>query len=89
MPAWAFINELTRMTGCGILLDVNKVYVNSVNHQLDAQHFIAQIKQGKSAQGAKHASIAKPAARGTYAIVGNPTPDLLKIEKLLDRNIIW
>ncbi len=49
----------------------------------------AQIKQRKSAQGAKHVAIAKPTACGTYALVGNPTPDLLKIEKLLDRNIIW
>lgn len=49
----------------------------------------AQIKQRKSAQGAKYAAIAKPAVSGTYAVVGNPTSDLLKIEKLLDRNVIW
>lgn len=49
----------------------------------------AQIRQRKSAQGAKHAAIAKPAAHGTYAIVGHPSPDLLKIEKLLDQNVIW
>ena len=49
----------------------------------------AQIKQRKSAQDAKYAAIAKPAAHGTYAIVGNPTTDLLEIEKLLDHNVIW
>ena len=49
----------------------------------------AQIKQRKSAQGAKHVAIAKLAACGIYAIVGNPTPDLQHIEKLLDQNVIW
>lgn len=44
MPEWVFINELARMTGCGILLDVNNVYVNSVNHQCDAQQFLTQIE---------------------------------------------
>ncbi|MES2771204.1 MAG: DUF692 domain-containing protein [Pseudomonadota bacterium] len=30
-----FINEVLRRTGCGLLLDVNNVYVSCVNHQRD------------------------------------------------------
>ena len=35
-----FLNELARRSGCGILLDVNNLYVNQRNHGVDA---IAQI----------------------------------------------
>lgn len=30
-----FITEVVRRTGCGLLLDVNNVYVSSINHQRD------------------------------------------------------
>lgn len=36
----AFLSEVIRRTGCGLLLDVNNVYVSSVNHQRDPQAFI-------------------------------------------------
>ena len=35
-----FLVELARRTGCGLLLDVNNAYVNSVNVGLDAVAFI-------------------------------------------------
>ena len=35
-----FIAELVRRTGCGLLLDVNNVYVASTNHQRDARAYI-------------------------------------------------
>lgn len=38
-----FINELTKRSGCELLLDVNNVYVNSFNHGYDAQNFISQL----------------------------------------------
>lgn len=31
-----FIREVVQRTGCGLLLDVNNVYISSVNHQRDA-----------------------------------------------------
>jgi uncharacterized protein (UPF0276 family) len=31
-----FLNELARRSGCGILLDVNNLYVNQLNHGVDA-----------------------------------------------------
>ena len=36
MPEGEFIAELARRTGCGVLLDVNNLYVNQVNHGADA-----------------------------------------------------
>ena len=38
-----FITEVVRRTGCGLLLDVNNVYVSSVNHQRDPQATIRAL----------------------------------------------
>ena len=35
-----FIAEIVRRTGCGLLLDVNNVYVSSINQQWDPLHYI-------------------------------------------------
>ncbi|MGA7455940.1 MAG: DUF692 domain-containing protein [Methyloceanibacter sp.] len=35
-----FLREVVRRTGCGLLLDVNNVFVQSVNHGFDAMAFI-------------------------------------------------
>ena len=36
MPEGEFIAELARRSGCGVLLDVNNLYVNQMNHGADA-----------------------------------------------------
>jgi uncharacterized protein len=38
-----FISELLEQADCGMLLDVNNVYVNSVNHGFDPFEFILQL----------------------------------------------
>jgi uncharacterized protein (UPF0276 family) len=38
-----FIAQVCRRTGCDILLDVNNVYVNSVNHEFDPVAFIDSL----------------------------------------------
>jgi hypothetical protein len=43
MAEHEFIAELLRRSDCALLLDVNNVYVNSVNHGFDAQTFIDAI----------------------------------------------
>jgi uncharacterized protein (UPF0276 family) len=35
MPELEFVAEVARRSGCGILLDINNLYVNSVNHGFD------------------------------------------------------
>ena len=40
----AFLNELARRSGCGILLDVNNLYVNQCNHGDDAAAYIDAIE---------------------------------------------
>ncbi len=43
MPEWTFVAELARRSGCGLLLDVNNVYVNSVNHAFDPMEYLRAI----------------------------------------------
>ena len=38
-----FLARLARETGCGLLLDVNNVYVSSHNHGFDPEHYIRQL----------------------------------------------
>lgn len=43
MSEWAFLAELSRETGCYLLLDVNNVWVSSVNHGFDPLDFLRGI----------------------------------------------
>lgn len=43
MPEWEFLAAVARRTGCGVLLDVNNVYVSACNHGFDAWEFIRGI----------------------------------------------
>lgn len=43
MPEWDFLAALARRAGCGLLLDVNNVYVSAVNHGFDAATYLAAI----------------------------------------------
>ncbi|MDF3884217.1 MNIO family bufferin maturase [Cupriavidus basilensis] len=43
MPEAEFIAALTHSTGCGILLDVNNLYVNAVNNGIDPLAFLDAI----------------------------------------------
>ena len=59
-----FTNEVLKRADCDLMLDVNNVYVNSVNHRFDAQRFIR----------------AMPAQRIAYMHIAghyNEAPDLI------------
>ena len=43
MPEWEFLGRLAEDTGCGILLDVNNVYVSAFNHGFDAEAYIRKL----------------------------------------------
>jgi uncharacterized protein (UPF0276 family) len=45
IPEWEFIAALSKRSGCGILLDVNNIYVNAVNHGFDARTYLAAIAE--------------------------------------------
>ena len=43
MAEWEFVAALARRTGCGILLDVNNIYVSACNHGFCAQAYLAAM----------------------------------------------
>ncbi|POB00498.1 hypothetical protein C2134_01065 [Chromobacterium sinusclupearum] len=43
IPEWAFLSRLAQECGCGLLLDVNNVYVSGYNHGFDPAHYIRQL----------------------------------------------
>ena len=43
IPEWEFLAEVARRSGCAILLDVNNVYVNAMNHGFDARAYLAAM----------------------------------------------
>lgn len=46
LSEWDFVTETAQRSGCGILLDVNNVYVNAVNHGFEAQDFFDGVPAG-------------------------------------------
>ena len=50
MTEWEFISELLQRSGCELLLDVNNVYVSSVNHRFNPRDFIDGIPAAKVRQ---------------------------------------
>ncbi|WP_033035828.1 HvfB family MNIO-type RiPP peptide maturase [Pseudomonas sp. GM102] len=47
MDELTFTNAVLREADCDLLLDVNNVYVNSINHGFDPQTFLAGIDMGR------------------------------------------
>jgi uncharacterized protein (UPF0276 family) len=43
MPEWEFVAAVAARAGCRLLLDVNNVWVNAVNHGFDAQRYLEAI----------------------------------------------
>jgi uncharacterized protein (UPF0276 family) len=43
IPEWEFLAEVAKRTGCGILCDVNNIYVSAYNHGWRAQTYLAAL----------------------------------------------
>lgn len=50
MDEWDFLTELAEATDCGLLLDVNNVYVSSFNHDMNPQQFIESLPHERIVQ---------------------------------------
>ncbi|HEX2658737.1 MAG TPA: DUF692 domain-containing protein [Polyangia bacterium] len=50
LTEWEFLAALTERTGCGLLLDVNNVFVSAHNHGFDPRAFLAGIPVGRVGQ---------------------------------------
>lgn len=50
MTEWEFLSEVSRRTGCHLLLDVNNVFVSAHNHGFSAQDFLGGIPMDRVRQ---------------------------------------
>jgi hypothetical protein len=50
LTEWEFLSELCDATGCGLLLDVNNVYVSSYNHGFDPRQYVDGIPADRVVQ---------------------------------------
>lgn len=77
-----FISEVLEQSGCGLLLDINNVYVNSRNHDFDPYDFLKQIPIERTVQihvaGHIHAPEFKAVVDTHGEAIAQPVYDLLK-----------
>jgi uncharacterized protein (UPF0276 family) len=48
MPEWVFLSAVADEADCGILLDVNNIYVSAVNHGFSPLEYLSGIPAGRS-----------------------------------------
>ncbi len=64
MSEWDFLTRMAEETDCGLLLDVNNVYVSSVNHDFDPAEYIRSVPHERVVQF----HLAGHTDRGTHLI---------------------
>jgi uncharacterized protein (UPF0276 family) len=50
MPEWEFLNEICQRADCGILLDINNIYVSAKNHNFDPRSYLNAIHPSRVGQ---------------------------------------
>ncbi|HTV65252.1 MAG TPA: DUF692 domain-containing protein [Bryocella sp.] len=50
MTEWEFLNEVAERADCGILLDVNNIYVSAMNHSFDPREYVDSVPTERVAQ---------------------------------------
>ncbi|HTQ87456.1 MAG TPA: DUF692 domain-containing protein [Candidatus Solibacter sp.] len=50
MTEWEFLTEVTEAADCGILLDVNNIYVSSFNHRFNPMDYVENVPHHRVAQ---------------------------------------
>ncbi len=78
MPEWEFMVEMAEQADCGILLDVNNIYVTSRNHGLDAKKYIDAIPANRIVQ----VHLAGHTDKGDVVIDTHSTPVIDDVWKL-------
>ncbi|MFI5399286.1 MAG: DUF692 domain-containing protein [Candidatus Binatia bacterium] len=69
MPEWEFLAAVAEQADCGILLDVNNVYVSSKNHGFDSREYIAGVPASRVVE----IHLAGHTDKGTYLLDSHDT----------------
>src|SRR5262245_35801711 len=65
IPEWEFIAAVAERSGCGILCDVNNIYVSACNHGWDASAYLAALPQAVIEEVHLAGHAVRPLADGT------------------------
>jgi uncharacterized protein (UPF0276 family) len=82
MTEWEFLNEVVERADCGILLDVNNIYVSSQNHSFNPFDYVNSVPQNAS-----HKFISPPFQYEKYILDTHDHPVIDPVSKLYDRAI--
>jgi len=80
MPEWEFIARLAEESDCGLLLDVNNVYVSSFNHGFDPETYIRAIPHERVV----YYHLAGHTNKGTHIIDTHSGPAIREVWKLYE-----
>ncbi|MFN0244642.1 MAG: DUF692 domain-containing protein [Planctomycetota bacterium] len=83
MSEWEFLARLAEEADCGLLLDVNNVYVSSVNHAFDAQTYIEAIPPERVV----YYHLAGHTHHGTHILDTHSAPVIDEVWKLYARAV--
>jgi len=50
MPEWTFLSEVSEKADCGILLDINNIYVSAKNHHFDPMLYLRSVPKQRVRQ---------------------------------------
>jgi uncharacterized protein (UPF0276 family) len=75
MPEWEYLARLSEDAGCGLLLDVNNVYVSACNHGFDAAAYIDALPAARIVQ----VHLAGPRDCGTHLLDTHDSPVLAPV----------
>src|SRR5438270_970427 len=83
MSEWEFLNEVVERANCGILLDVNNIYVSSQNHSFNPFDYVNSVPAERVAQ----IHIAGHSKYEKYILDTHDHPVIDPVWKLYDRAI--
>jgi uncharacterized protein (UPF0276 family) len=83
MTEWEFLNEVVERANCGILLDVNNIYVSSQNHSFNPFDYVNSVPAERVAQ----IHIAGHSKYEKYILDTHDHPVIDPVWKLYDRAI--
>ena len=87
IPEWEFVATVAKRTGCKLLLDVNNIYVNAINHGFSAETYLAAIAPRVSKPTSKMPTASVKVA--TVVSFIRPRADV-RLAGLLERqDVIW
>ncbi len=81
VPEWDFLREVARRSGCGILLDLNNIFVNATNHRFDPFRYLEAIPP--SMVGQFH--LAGHTDKGAYLFDTHSAPVVQDVWKLYEK----